>query len=230
MDRMVGAHIAAGILAALYHREKTGEGQEIEFSLYHTGVWAIAGDIQNALKGLPVVPNNRFDPPNPLSNCYQSRDGRWFRLSLLHADQYWPNLCAAIDRPDLLNEPRYRNMDTRVKYAAELVRLLDEIFGSRDITEWEQRFRKNQLTYGVVQKPEEVIKDPQTIANDFFADVATPDGGTVKIVTPPVKFCQNPARIDTLAPETGQHTEEILLDIGYQWDEIAKLKERRVIL
>lgn len=230
MDRMVGAHMAAGMLAALLHKQRTGKGEMFEVSLYQTGVWAIAGDIQNALKGVKVSPNDRLHPPNPLSNCYCSKDGHWFRLSLLQADKYFPNLCATIERPDLLTNPKFKDMDIRVKHTTEFVKILDEAFASRTMAEWKPRFQKNELTYGLVQTPEEVIHDPQAIANGFFADIPAPEGGLVKIVTPPIKFRQNPARIETLAPEIGQHTEELLLDSGYDWEQIAKLKEERVIL
>ncbi|MDD5289283.1 MAG: CoA transferase [Dehalococcoidales bacterium] len=230
MDRMVGAHILAGVLAALFHREKTGKGQEIEFSLYHTGVWAIAGDIQNALKGLPVIPNDRLHPGNPLSNNYFSKDGHWFRLSMLQADQYWASLLQAIEMPELLNNPKFCNMDVRMQNSAELVRLLDSVFSSREMTHWESRFRDNECTYGKVQTPAEVINDPQAIANGFFADLQIPGDGKVKVVNPPIKFKQNPAKLGTPAPELGQNTEEILLDIGYHWDDIANLKEQKIIL
>lgn len=230
MDRMVGGYIAAGLLAALYHKEKTGKGQEVEFSLYHTGVWAIASDIQNALKGMPVRSNNRQQPPNPLSNCYFSKDGRWFRLSLLHSDAYWPTLLRLFGLPELENDPRFSIMDLRARNASQLVPMLDSVFGKHTMAELEKLFRANGLAYGKAQKVSEVITDPQAIANGIFAEMPVPGGGALKVVTPPVKFRQDPATLRTLAPELGQHTEELLLDLGYGWHDIAGLKENRVIL
>ena len=230
MDRLVGGFIAAGILAAMFHREKTGKGQEIEFTLYHTGVWAVAGDIQNALKGMPVKSNNRVQPPNPLSNCYYSKDGRWFRLSLLHSDEYWPTLLRVFNLPELKDDPRFTTMDLRAKNASELVPLLDKVFGSINMAELEKLFRANGLAYGKVQTPTEIINDPQAILNGIFEEKNVPGDGKVKIVTPPIRFKQNPGTFRTFAPELGQNTEELLLDLGYGWEDIAGLKERRVVL
>ncbi len=230
MDRTVAAHIVGGILAALLHREKTGEGQELEFSLYHSGVWTLAEDIQAALMGTPLPKQDRTKAANPIFNSYSTKDGRWFQLVMLQSDIQWPDFCRAIDRPDLENDPRFNNMDTREEHCEELIRILDEIFTSKNRDEWERCFRENNCIYGRVATPVEVTTDPQAVANGFFAEIHHPSGGEMKVVTTPVKFRQNPASLRNPAPEIGQHTEETLLDLGYSWDDITQLKEQEVIL
>lgn len=229
MDRVVAAHIVGGVLAALLHREKTGRGQELEFSLYHTGVWNLAEDFQSALVGTPISKQDRTKAANPIWNSYRAKDGKWFQLVMLQSDIQWPDFCRAIERPDLENDPRFNNMDTREEHCEELIRILDEIFASKNGDEWERRFKKNNCIYGRVDTPVEVISNPQAVANNFFAEIHHPLGGEMKVVTTPVKFCQNPASVRSPGPEIGQHTEEVLLDLGYTWDDMARLKDQGVI-
>ena len=115
-------------------------------------------------------------------------------------------------------------------HCEELVRLLDEIFATGRREAWERRFRKNNCIYARIQTPLEVTTDPQAVANNFFAQVEHPAAKQLKVITTPVKFCQNPATIRAPSPEVGQHTEEILLELGYTWDGIAKLKDKGIIL
>ena len=230
MDRTQAAHIVGGILAAMLHRERTGEGQAIEFSLYHTGVWTVAEDIQAALMGTPIPQWDRTKAFNPLFNNYQAKDGRWFQLAMLQADLHWSGFCIAIDRPELEKEARFVNLDKREENRRELIRILDEIFALKTRAEWEKRFKEYDCIYGRIETSVEVTTDPQALDNDFFASLSHPVMGEVKLVNTPVKFLQNPASIRYPAPEIGQHTEEILLELGYSWDEIGHLKEQGIIL
>ena len=230
MDMTAAAYAVTGILAALLHREKTGRGQELELSLYHTGVWSLATDIQSALMGTPIPKHDRTKAPNPIWNSYRTKDDRWFWLAILQSDIQWPDFCRAIERPELENDPRFNTMGAREQNREELIRILDDIFVSKNMEEWEKHLRENNCIYGRVQAPLEVTTDPQALANDFFAEIHHPIGGEMKLVTTPVNFYQNPASIRTPAPEIGQHTEEILLDLGYSRDDIAQLKEQEVIL
>ncbi|MFC1991759.1 CaiB/BaiF CoA transferase family protein [Chloroflexota bacterium] len=231
MDRTAAAHAVAGVLAALYHREKTGEGQEIEFSLYQSAVWTLALDIQAPLVGLQLPIDDRTKAGNPLWNFYRTKDkdDRWFMLGMLRSDPYWSDFCQVMGKPELENDPRFNNMNTRRENCEELVRILDEVFASKTIDEWDKCFKPYNLIYSKIQTPEEVTKDPQALANDFFVDLNHP-AGEMKVVASPVKFFQNPASVRTIAPEIGQHTEEILLELGYSWEDIAGLKEQGVIL
>jgi crotonobetainyl-CoA:carnitine CoA-transferase CaiB-like acyl-CoA transferase len=222
--------MVAGILAALWHREKTGEGQELEFSLYHSGVWTLAADLQVALGGQPLNQNDRTKAMNPLWNSYRTRDDRWLQLAMLQADLSWPDFCRAIERPELENDPRFIDLETRADHCEELIHILDEIFASKDRTEWEKQLRANNCIYGRIETPEEVINDPQAEANGFFAKIQHPGVGEVRYVTSPVTFRQNPASVRTASPEIGQHTEEILLELGYSWDEIVEFKEQKAII
>jgi crotonobetainyl-CoA:carnitine CoA-transferase CaiB-like acyl-CoA transferase len=121
-------------------------------------------------------------------------------------------------------------MDMLRQNSEELISILDEIFATKTREEWEPHFKENIVIYGLVQSPMEVTQDPQALANDFFAELDNPTLGKIKVVTLPMKFHQNPASVRTPAPERGQHSEEILLDLGYSWEDIGRLKEQEVIL
>jgi len=230
MDRVTGSYMVSGLLGAIIHRDRTGEGQEVQFTLYQTGVWTLAEDIQPTLLGQPLPKHERAKAFNPIFSNYRARDGKWLQLAMLQSDLGWPDFCRAIDRLDLEKDPRFIDMDARGENSEELVRIIDEIFATKDRDEWEIKLRANNCIYGRVQSPAEVVNDPQAIQNNFFAEIDHPVAGEIKMVNTPVKFCQNPASIRMPAPEIGQHTEEILLDLNYSWKDIDQLKNLRVIL
>ncbi|MBI4283156.1 MAG: CoA transferase [Chloroflexi bacterium] len=230
-DNNASPHMLAGILGALLHREKTGEGQEVELSLLHCAVWGMSGHIQEALCGASLRESGgqpRNKSVNPIHINYRTKDDRWVQLAMTQSDMYWPDFCRAIERPEMENDPRFNSMEMRTQNCEELVRILDEVFASKDAKEWDKLCRNRHLIYSVVKAPEEVVNDPQALANDFFVDLHHP-AGAMKVIASPVKFRQNPASVRAPAPELGQHTEEILLDLGYGWEDIARLKEQKVI-
>ncbi len=230
MDRVVGSHMVSGVLAALYHRDRTGQGQKIEFSLYHSGVWTDAEDIQPALMGREPVKHNRATARNPLWNNYRTKDDRWFWAAMLQPDLSWGNFCRALGHPEWENDSKFNSIEQRYWNREELIRLIDDILMTRTMAEWEVIFRQNSIIYGRVASPQEVVNDPQALANNFFVDLHHPVATNLKVVMTPVKFVQNPAEVRAPAPEIGQHTEEILLEMGYTWEDIAQLKAQNVIL
>ncbi len=230
MDRATGTLMVAGILAALLHREKTGEGQELDLSLYHSGVWSLIADLQVTLGGNTVDPRDRTKALNPLCNTYRTRDGCWVQLAMLQADLSWPDLCLAVERPDLREDPRFDAMEARADHCQELIATLDAIFAARDRAEWESRLRDNNCIFGWVEPPEAIIDDPQAKANGLFSEMQHPEAGETTYITTPVTFHQNPASVRDIAPELGQHTEEILLGLGYSWDDIVALKDQGAII
>ncbi|MDP2729969.1 MAG: CoA transferase [Dehalococcoidales bacterium] len=229
-DRITSGHLVSAVLGSLLHKEKTGKGQEIEISLFHSGLWSIARNIQAALSGVPQHPEIHSRQRNPLTNSYRTKDNRWIQIFDFHHPQtYWPEFCQALGRPELENDLRFASVESRAKNCEELIRIIDEVFATRTVEEWEGLLRKYHQIYSRMQTPEEVAADPQALANDFFVDLPHP-AGPVKILASPVRFRQDPASMRTPAPEPGQNTEEILLDLGYSRERIAGLKEQGVIL
>ena len=239
IDRVSSMQIFGGMCAALYHRERTGEGQKVEFNLYHTGVWMVGADIMDALMGLPL---RRVDPAksdNPFYDVYQCKDGRWLQLTA--ADRYakahdpagakfWQSFTRALDRPDLADDPRFATTDMRQQHRDILAPMLNEAFLARTYAEWEECLRAENLMYGPILTPEQVIEDPQALANDFFAEVDQPGVGTFRTINSPYKFVQNPAFIHSLTPGLAEQTDEILNGLGYRDGDIGQLREAKVIL
>jgi crotonobetainyl-CoA:carnitine CoA-transferase CaiB-like acyl-CoA transferase len=232
MDRVAGTTIVAGILAALLEREHSGKGQALELSLYHTGVWALAGDIQMALTGNKPLKNDRAARINPLVNTYRTKDNRWIQLAMFQPHLHWHDFCLALDKPELEQDPRFPtdNLVMLVRNREQLVRELDEVFATRILSEWEKRLKAGNCIFSRIWTPEEVVKDPQARDNGFFLKVEYSGVGEVELVNTPVNFVEDRVTIKSKSPEIGEHTEEILLQIGYSWEEISGLKEQGAIL
>jgi crotonobetainyl-CoA:carnitine CoA-transferase CaiB-like acyl-CoA transferase len=229
-DHTAGVALAGAIAAALFARERTGRGQLVTTSLLRIGVFVLGWDTNAALRlGLEAAPISRAAPPNPVISSYRAGDGRWFFLLGLQGQRHWPDLVRAVERPEWLDDPRFATMRDRRHNAAELVRLLDAIFATRPLAEWGAIFDRVGLWWAPVQTTAEVIADPQVRACGAIVDVPAPEGGTVPGVATPVDFSGTPWRPAGPTPECGQHTEEVLLELGYDWEAIARLKERGAI-
>ncbi len=140
----------------------------------------------------------------------------------------WPGLARAVGRPEWLDDPRFNSLLARGLNCAALVRLLDEIFPARSLAEWAEIFDREGVWWAPLLTTDEVINDPQAIACGAFVDVPVADG-TARMVASPVDFSLSRWAPRGGAPELGQHTEEILLELGYDWDAISGLKEKQVI-
>ncbi len=232
LDNIAGMSLAYGIMTALFLREKTGIGQEVSLSLFQTGVFQISYDVAGAL----VTGKNfeewgitsREDLPNALAVPYQTKDGRTLRLAILQPDLYWPKFCKAIERQDLEHDPRFASFVPRAQNHAALLHILDQVFLGKTLDEWKPRLNEARIPWSAVQTLQELVNDPQARANEFFVSLDHPTHGRVEVVANPVKLSKTKATVHT-APEFGQHTEEILLEHGYTWDDIEQLKREKVI-
>jgi crotonobetainyl-CoA:carnitine CoA-transferase CaiB-like acyl-CoA transferase len=231
-DRNGAVQLAFGIAAALFRRERTGEGTVVDVSLLSTAIWTLASDVMAALQGsyhpsrLPE-PGARPLPPNPLTANYKCADGRFLALCFLQPDRYWPDLCRAIDRPDLAADPRFADIRTRAQHTAECIDALEAVFATRTLAQWRDRFADEQFPWEPFQSVTEVADDRQVVANGY---IATVDAGDVQFSLPTgaVQFNEQPAALRR-APEHGEHTEAVLLELGYDWDRILELKAADVV-
>ena len=145
-DIQSGMHLAGGIVAGLYRREKTGKGGVVDVSLLGSGLWALQASIAGAhvLKSDNIVQMDRRRPPNPLANIYRTGDGRTFALGFLESDRYWAGFCAAFDKTALVEDPRFNSAAARGKNTADLVAILDEAFGSMTMEEIARRMNSQE--------------------------------------------------------------------------------------
>jgi formyl-CoA transferase len=228
-DYLTGMTLAYGILVALLIREKSGVGQEVDASLFQTGVFGVSMDINAALiTGHDRQSLDRRDVANAVGNSYRTKDARWFRLVMSNPDPYWPKLCRAIEREDLIADPRFATLRPRLEHFRDLFAILDETFAQRTLAEWKVRLDAEGLPWSTVQTLPEVCADAQARANDFFVTLDHPDHGPLELVANPVTLGCTKARVDR-APQYGEHTDEVLLEHGYTRDDVARLRAEGVI-
>jgi crotonobetainyl-CoA:carnitine CoA-transferase CaiB-like acyl-CoA transferase len=230
-DHMTGMAAAGGTVAALFARERSGRGQQVSTSLLRIGAYMMGWDLSLALRfDVPTVATHRDRVGNPLINGYTAGDGKRFWLLGLEGDRHWPNLLAAIERPDLADDPRFAEIHIRGANAAELIELLDRIFYTRSAADWASRFDAAGVWWAPVQATHELIKDEQAHAAGCFVDTPQADGTIAPMTATPVDFSFDEWAPELPSPEFGQHTEEILLDLGYDWDRIVELKDSGAVL
>jgi crotonobetainyl-CoA:carnitine CoA-transferase CaiB-like acyl-CoA transferase len=221
--------LAGSVAMALLARERTGQGQEVDISLHNTGIWVLANDVQAALVGVDLPRPSRRSFPNPLWNSYRSRDGRWLMLVMLVSDMYWPQFCRATGRDDLEKDPRFATFQARYLNREELIAILDDLFAQRTLDEWAQALDEQGCIWAPAQTVKEVISDPQSRARGAFIEIDHPTAGKIELVDTPIKFGKSRVGVRGPAPELGQHTEEVLLEAGYTWDDIVRVRDEGLI-
>ena len=222
--------LAGAVSTALYRRAVHGETTVVDSSLLAAGTWQVQNDVVNARLGDDTHARapDRYATWNPLMLPYRTSDDRCIALMVLASDPHWPELCALLGRSELADDPRFAGWEARRANARACVESLEGAFAARTLDEWRQVLAEFTGEWTVVQEPREVHDDPQVIANGIVAAVDTGHGSTLPMVTAPVTYDGQPGA-PTRAPEVGEHTEEVLLEVGFDWDEIATLKERGVI-
>ncbi|HTE86107.1 MAG TPA: CoA transferase [Dehalococcoidia bacterium] len=225
-DHITAIVLAYGIMIALYDRQRTGKGQEIQASLLNSAIWALGGDVQAALAGREPLPKHRrLEPRNPLSNPYQAKDGRWIHFQMGAADRYWAGFCAALGLESLREDPRFTTLATRQEHSAELVPLIDAAIAQRTRDEWWPLLDEHNLVWSPVQSVQEVIVDPQVRLNGYISEFEHPNLGRFETIATPVRFGESHVAVRGPAPELGQHTEEVLLERGHTWEQIESLRD-----
>ncbi len=229
-DHPTAMSLFGAIMMALYRRELTGEGGKVTTSLMANGAWANSCIIQAALCDAQFAQKTtRSDPHNPLVNHYVTRDGRRFLICLVNQKRDWPRLCQALGLESHVDDPRFATQEARAAHASELVRLIDEAAAQRDLAECALLFRKHDLVWTPVPTVQELLSDAQMDANGVFAELDHPTAGPLRTVSNPVEFDRIEKRKPAPPPEVGQHTEEVLRELGYGDDAIDRLLEQKIV-
>ena len=221
-DHATATSLYAAIVTALYVRQTTGKGGHVSTSLIANGIWAAAAWVEGGLNdGRFFQQHDRKNPPNALLNPYQTSDDRWILLVAAQRKD-WPGFAKAIGKPELLEDPRFTE-ENRLSNGAALVELLDPLFASQPLAYWKQVLNAGRVIFGVVQIAHEIINDPQLAANNILVPVE-------RLGRPPARTVNNPIQIfgagtvkPGVAPQLGEHGEEILKELGFADTEIAQL-------
>src|SRR5712672_1650116 len=227
-DNATAVGLYSAIVTALYRRERTGQGGYVSTSLLAEGVWSASVSIQAALcEAKFFAPHDRKQPANAALNVYPAADGTWFVL-IVTPDKL-AVLAKAIDRADLLTDPRFSDPAKLTQNMPQLTAILDEVFSSQPMAHWYEVFNGVHVTFGAVRGPEEVVKDPQLRANDIIVPLNGAGGKLTSTISSPLQVhgvAKVPAR---RAPNIGEHNDEVLRQLGFSAIEIDTLHESGAI-
>jgi crotonobetainyl-CoA:carnitine CoA-transferase CaiB-like acyl-CoA transferase len=229
-DHQAGLSLAAGISAALFARERSGEGQFVSTSLLRQGIYMLSFDMAITLRfGVAVASGERTTMGNPTVNNYEDKDGRWFWIVGLEGARHWPPLARVVGRPEWIDDPRFATPKARAENAKQLIAELDAIFATRTRDEWGVIFdAEEDMWWAPVQSIDEVVADPQVLAAGGLVEV--PDGPTTTTLpATPVDFSDTVWSPRAMAPEHGQHTDEVLRELGRDHEQIEALRAKGVV-
>jgi crotonobetainyl-CoA:carnitine CoA-transferase CaiB-like acyl-CoA transferase len=229
-DHVTSLATVSGILAALHETSRTGRGRLVETSLLRTGIYSMGSDMAIQLRyGKLASTRPREQAINPLSNFFKTRDEAWIVVLTRQEGRDWKGIARAIGQPELASDARFASGRNRRENRAELIRTLDKAFAERDLAEWRVRLDAEDLVWAPVQTAAEVVQDKQAIASGAFVDMPLASGERARSPAAPVRFHGASDAPRTPAPSVGQHTDEILQTLGLGKEEIAALREKKVV-
>jgi len=219
-DKTTALFVTQAVLAALFHRQLTGEGQEIEVPMFESMVSFV---MTEHLWG------QTFDPPIGKAGYvrlmakhrrpYRTKDGRYLAV-LPYWDNHWRTFCEIAGRPELIDDPRFLSMTTRLANIDDSYRVTGEIIAGRDRAEWVELLGETNVPMMVVNSLDELIDDPHLVQTGFWQTVEHPTEGKVRMSSPPMNFSASPAGIGRLPPRLGEHSVEVLAEAGLERTEI----------
>ena len=229
-DAPSGAMLAGGIAAALYRREQTGKGHVVDVALLATAVWQLSTDLTATaiLREEPRALDAARPLPNPLIGPYQSSDGRWVMFSMLDDTRHWAPTCQSLGLDALVDDPRFATTEARAEHAGELHAILVETIGAAALPDLVRQLASADTIFSTLASPLEVIDDPQVVANGYL--VPHPGREGARVAAAPMQFDDEITEVRRAAPTLGEHTDEVLGELGLDDDELAALRDEGAIV
>lgn len=228
-DITAGLFTAIGVLIALHHREKTGEGQKVDVSMLDCQVAILENAIARYLvSGVAPKPLGTRHPSITPFDAFKSKDGR----IILGAgnDRLWEKLCEIIGLPELKTDERFKTNLLRTQNVKELYTVLQPVFPSKTTAEWVEILEAAGIPCGPINSVDKVVADPQVLSRDMIVETHHPIAGTIQMAGVPIKMSATPGSVDKPAPLLGQHTAEILHELlGLTTEQIEGLRQRQVV-
>jgi crotonobetainyl-CoA:carnitine CoA-transferase CaiB-like acyl-CoA transferase len=230
-DHTTALNILAAVLAALRVRDRTDAAQHVEVTLQGTGMWTLGGDLQAALiaREQPAR-HERTRPANPIWNSYRAADGAWLLLVMPQPDpDYWPRFCKMMGRPEWAHDPRYDTLAKRRQETVELTATIDRLFAEHDLAYWSAQLDAHGLIWAPVATLVDVIDDPQAREMGWFTTLTHPSLGPFETLDTPFRIYDADVGARGPAPAAGEHTFDVLAELGIDGDELARLATEGVI-
>ena len=229
-DHPSGMSLFAAIMLGLYARQKSGEGTKVSTSLLANGAWANATMLQAQLCNAAFQGKRpRNQAYNFTSLHYRSKDNRLLKLGIVNIDKDWQPFCHAISRAEFFADDRFASEEVRHRNMELLISLIDEAFAQHDMTYWQQSFAQQDIPFAVLPTYPEAANDAQKAANGIVVPLEHPRFGTIRTISSPIEVDNHSKRTPTAAPELGEHSREILAELGYAADEIQRLMDDGII-
>ena len=216
-DIIAGMFTAYGIMMALYHREKTGEGQKVDVAMLDCQLAVLENAIARYVTSgnVPVPLGNRHPSITPFAS-FTAKDGHL--IVGAGNDRLWEKLCNILEKTELLTDPRFNNNSNRTVHVKELTAILNETFSHKTINEWLTLLEAAELPCAPINTIEKIVNDPQIKARNMIVELEHPVAGHLKMAGVPVKMSRTPGAVERPAPLLGQHTAELLKEV-LGWDE-----------
>ncbi|MEM7337588.1 MAG: CoA transferase [Actinomycetota bacterium] len=224
-DHCGSLNLSIAICSALYARSHSGRGQRVDVSLVGAQIWAQATEYTHYLMTGEMAGRSNGGHPlvNALYGIFPTADGY---LALAGCPEHlWPGMVRAVEHPELHDNPRFGTYFATAEVRAELREAFTPIFQERTTAEWTERLAAEEQRFAPVRTHADVAADPQMLVNNYLAEVSHDDWGDVTVVGSPIAMSDTPTRYGIEVAELGQHTEEILLEHGFDWEEIAALRD-----
>lgn len=233
-DNVSAITMVSGIMGALFHKARTGEGQLVATSLLRAGVYSIGMDVATRVGfGRASAPQSRQRPQNPLMNSYRAGDGGWFWLVGAESQRHWPGIAAALECPELVDDPRFNSPRERRRNAETLVALLELQISRRSRAEWAEIFREHDVWWAPINSIDDIMVDPQVLASGAFVNVPglakTELANGLNGVATPVDFSRTPVALSGPPPAIGADADALLAEIGLDPDAVTKLRASGVL-
>ena len=232
-DSIGAMFIAGGISAALFHRERTGEATEVDVSLLSTACWAAGTSIDMALDSGQLsgnqMPRSGGNPGNPLMGNYSTSDGETINMCTLTPGPHIRSFFEHIGVPECADDSRFSTAEELMKNWEAASDIIGKQFAAKPFDYWREHLKTYSGQWTPVLDLLQIAQDEQALANDLLFEVEAADGGDpIKLVRGPVQFNHEPVE-STRAPEASEHTELVLMEMGIEWEQIEKLKEKGAI-